>query len=378
MDWFSNTKQSDAKKFIAQLGDVGKRDQAAQELIKLGAEAVPALLDALQTPDLNLALVYERILARIPSASPMLINALCSAHPLIRGRVAEVFALSRDKAPVPALIEALRGEFYTVRARAALALGKIGDPAAIPPLLAALKDKENEVRIAACEALGGFKDPTTFDELANVLLDDPKIEVRQAAVKALGDSENPLAIPYLMESLRDSFWWYERDKAISDLLTAIEKMGQPVVEPLIEALGEREGTVRKLAATILGRLKDIRAIDELGMALYDLHHEVSEAAAAALSQFGAPAIGILSEALRHPEVAVREHAIIGLGEIQDARITPLLIKMLADPDRAVRIQTIHSLGKIQDDRARKALQEIALDRTDRDLSALAKQVLEVR
>ncbi len=377
MDWFSNSKQGDVKKLISQLADAYRRDNAAQELIHLGADAAPSLIDALQTTDLKLVAIYERILARIPSASPALIKALGSAHPLVRGRVAEVFSISKDKGAVPALLEALRGEFFTVRSRAAHALGRIGDVTAIPSLLKALKDRENEVRMAVCEALGQFKEPSTFDELSGILLDDPKIEVRQAAAKALGDSEHPDAIPFLMESLRDSFWWYERDKSISDLLTAIEKMGKPVVEPLIDALGDREGTVRKLAATVLGKLQDVRALDELGMTLYDLHHEVSEAAAEALAQFGAPAISVLGEALKHPEAAVREHAVIGLGKIQDARVAPLLVGMLEDPERFVKKQVVQALGGLQDDRARNALKEIASNRADRELSALAKNILEV-
>jgi len=48
-----------------------------------------------------------------------------------------------------------------------------------------------------------------------------------------------------MEALRDSSWWFKQEQAAADLLTAIEKMGSGVVEPLIEALGDKEGTVRK-------------------------------------------------------------------------------------------------------------------------------------
>ena len=375
MDWFSNSKQGEAKKFISSLADGTKRDHAAQELIRLGVDALPPLIDALQTQDLNLLAIYQRILARIPSASPELTKTLKSAHPLIRGRVAEIFAISKDKNAMPALIEALRGEFFTVRARAALALAAIGDARVIPELLPLLKDPEDEVRIAACIAVGSFRDSYTFDELANVTLDDTKIEVRQAAVKALGDSRNPAAIPFLLEALRDSFWWFEREQATQDLLTAIENMGEPVVEPLIEALADREGTVRKFAAIILGRLRDTRAINELGMTVYDLHHEVSQTAALALAQFGAPAIDVLAEALIHPEASVREHATLGLGKIRDERVTPYLIEMLYDPAPVVKRQSILSLVELKDSRAIPALQEVAASRSDRELAVLAKEAI---
>lgn len=375
MDWFNSSKQGEAKKLIPLLADASKRDRAAQELIRLGADAVPALLEALQTQDLNLLAIYQQILARIPVAFPELTKALKSAHPIIRGRVAEVLGISKDKNTIPILLEALRGEFFTVRARAALALANIGDTRVIPELLPLLKDPEDEVRTAACVAVGRFRDPSTFDELANVALDDTKIEVRQAAVRALGDSKDPAAIPFLMEALRDSFWWFEREQAVSVLLNAIEGMGNAVVEPLIEALGDREKTVRKYAILILGRLRDIRAIEELGMALYDLHHEVSQAAAEALAHFGAPAVDVLAEALVHPEAAVREHAIVGLGRIRDERVIPLLIEMLHDPDREVKRRAILSLGELRAVQAVPALQEIASNRSDRELAAFAKEVV---
>ena len=341
----------------------------------MGADAVSPLMEALQTQDLSLLAIYQQILARIPSASPELTKAIRSAHPLIRGRAVEVFGISKDKSAVPVLVEALHGEFFTVRARAALTLAGIGDARIISELLPLLKDREDEVRIAACVALGKFNDPSTFDEIANVALDDPKIEVRQAAVKALGDSHNPAAIPFLMEALRDSFWWFEREQNVSVLLNAILGMGEPMVEPLIEALGDREGTVRKYAAMILGRLKDKRAIEELGMAVYDLHHEVSKAAAEALAQYGSPAVDFLTEALVHPEVAVREHAVIGLGKIQDERVAPFLIEMMQDPEAVVRRQSMLALGKLRDPRAVPALQQAASNRADREMAALAKEIL---
>ena len=370
------SKQGEAKRLIAQLGDVMKRERAAQDLIRLGADAVTPLIEALQTRDQNLLPLYQQILSRIPSAFPILIKTLGSAHPVIRGRIAEVFAISKDRNAVPALLEALKGEYFTVRSRAALALGKIGDPRAIPPLLQLLKDPEDEVRIAACLGLGFFKDPSTFDEITSVLLDDPKIEVRQSAAKALGNTGHPAALPYLMEALHDSYWWYEREHAAGDLLSAIEKTGMAAVDPLIEALQDKEGTVRKFAATLLGRLGDPRAIEPLGMALYDLHHEVGKASAESLARFGSPSLEVLVEALSHPEMWIRIHAIDALSRIKDGRVTPILLNMLNDPEREVKKTVIQSLGELKDPRSSNALQEIVSNRADRELHTLAKQALE--
>jgi len=376
MNWLTGGKQGEAKRLISQLSDPLKRDHVAQEIIRLGADAVPPLVEALQTKDESLLPLYQQVLARIPSSAPTLMKVLATAHPIVRGRVAEIFSISKDKTTVPALLDALQSEYFTVRSRAASALGKIGDRRAVSLLVDSLKDPEDEVRIAACLALGLFKDPSTFDAITNVLLDDPKIEVRQAAAKALGNTEHPAALPYLMEALHDSYWWYEREYAAVDLLQAIEKMGGVAIDPLIKALGEKEGTVRKFAATLLGKLGDPRSIEPLGMTLYDMHHDVGKASAESLAKFGAPALDVLIGALSHPEMWIRIHSINALSKIKDARVALVLLEMLNDPEREVKKQVIAVLGELKDSRALPALQEIASNRADRELSVLAKQSLD--
>jgi len=375
MNWLTGGKQAEAKRLISKLADVTQRDHAAQDLMRLGADAVPTLLEALQTQDLNLLPLYQQVLARIPSATPMLIKLLTTAHPIIRSRVADIFSINKDRAAVSGLLDALQGDYFTVRARAALALGRIGDAKALLPLLVALKDREDEVRIAACLALGFFKEPSTFDDITNVLLDDPKIEVRQAAAKALGNTAHPAAVPYLMEALHDSFWWYEREYAAADLLHAIEKMNGAAIDPLIKALEDKEGTVRKFAASLLGKLGDPRAIEPLSMTLYDMHHDVGRAAAESLAKFGAPALGVLVEALSHPEMWIRIHSVNALGSIKDPRVASALLEMLNDPEREVQKQVILTLGELNDARTLPALQEIASRRADRELHTLAKEAI---
>jgi HEAT repeat protein len=376
MDWFTGSKQGDAGKLISQLADPSKRDLAAQTLIKMGMDAVPALLDALQTRDPDLLPMYQHLLIRIPAAKPELIKSLSTAQPLVRARIAETFGISRDGLVIPALLGALHDGHSMVRAQSILALSNIGDGKVIPALLPLLKDREDEVRIAACTGIGKFRDPATYDEIANVLFDDLKIDVRRAAVRTLGESKHPSVLPFLMEALRDSFWWYEREQNVIDLLQAIQNMGVIAVDPLIEALSDREGRVRKFAAMLLGELQDVRAMEPLGMTIYDLHHEIGREAAESLALFGPRAIDILIEVLAHPEGMVRGHAVSALGKIQDVRVVPALIKMLTDGDRQVQKQAIQSLGGLNDERAIAALKEIAVDRMDREMSVLAKQIID--
>jgi HEAT repeat protein len=330
MQWLTGGREGEIKRLIAQLSDPTKRDRAAQDLIRLGAEAAPALSDSLLTRDD----LISQILVRIgPPAAPPLCKTLTTAQPEVRAHAAQILGVLKDKSSIPALVDALRGEFYTVRLQAALALGQIRDPGSISALTQALKDREPEVRAAACIALGKFADPRTFEAISTVLLTDLQIEARQAAAQALGETKRMEAIPYLMEALRDSYWWYERDQAVNHLLDAIAKMGNAVVPGLIEALSDHEGTVKKYAALLLARIPDERALEPLSISLYDTHFDVCRASAEALAAMGAPALPILLKALRHPEAWLRQQAVIGLAKSRSAQVVPALLSSLNDENR---------------------------------------------
>jgi len=377
MNWLTGSKHGEARKLVNQLKDVSKRERATGELLRLGAEGVPALIEALQTEDQNLLPLYQGILTRIGiAATPALTHSLRNDHPLIRARVAEVLAQTKDPKAVPALLQALHGEFYTVRARAARALGAIRAQEAVQPLIEALKDDELEVRIESVKALGQFNSPDIFDNMADLLLEDVEIEARQAAARALGETKHPQAIQYLMIALRDPFWWYEREQAAEVLLDAIAGMGGMVVDVLLEALNDSEMTVRRFAAKLLGRIGDTRAIQPLGMTLYDTHFEVGQAAAESLAGFGPTGLKVLAEALQHPEAWLRQHAIAGLTLSGDKRIVPVILDMLNDPEREVQKQAILSLGDLKDERALPALQAIAIDRRDQEMYKLARKAIE--
>ncbi len=358
------------------MADPARRERAAAELLRLGAEAAPDLIEALRSPTPDLPPLAGQLLLRLgPAAIPALTDALLNQHPEIRVRVAALLGQSRDPRAVPALVGALRSQYYTVREQAARSLGSLLDSQALPALLEALKDPEPEVRAAAVTSAGRYCDPGAFDKMADLLLEDPQLEVRQAAATALGGTRRPEAVPYLMLALRDSFWWYERETAADVLLEAIETIGQPAIDSLLEAMQDPEGTVRRLAAKLLGRIRDPRAIEPLGMALYDMHFEVGQAAAESLAGFGEAGLRVLGEALQHPEAWLRLHAIHGLVLSGDKRVVPALMNMIHDPDREVVKSVVQALGELKDERALPALQAIAANRADRELSSLARDAI---
>ena len=375
MDWITG-KRDDSKKLVAQLGDPSKRAAAAKELLQQGTAAVDALTDALASRDASMQTLAGQILIKMGTiAIPRLSQHLDTAHPETRQRVADILGEIRHPSALPALTEAARGEYFTVRARAASALARIGDASAVPTLNALLGDPEPTVRIAAALAVGIFRDPSSIIPLSDLLLEDREIEVRQAAAQGLAETHLKEAIPYFIEAMADSFWWYERENAAEVLLASLTKFGADAVEPLVGALGHNEATVRRSAAIVLGQIGDARAVEPLGMAVYDMHDEVGHAAAESLAGFGGVSLGVLTEALRHPEAGIRLRALAALKKIREERVLPLIAGMLNDSDRLVLKEAIRSLGEFRDPRALAALTPIADDRADRELSMLAREAI---
>jgi len=376
MNWLTG-KGNESKKWIAQLSDSNKRAAAANELIRLGPAAVDGLLEALVGKDLNMRSTAGQMLVKLgPVAVPRLSEVLASAHPETRQLVADVLGEMRHPSAVPPLVKAASGEFFTVRARAATALGKVGDPQTLPLLIELLRDKEIVTRIAAAFAVVKFNDPRWLVPLSDMLLEDPEIEVRAAAAKAMAESHNKAVIPYLIEALQDSFWWYERDESeTAPLIQSVASYGPEAVPALIEALRHPEGAARQNAVDVLALIGDPRSIEPLSLALYDVHFEVGQSAGLALTRFGAACLDILEEATRASDTSIRMHAINALGYVKDPRAFALLASMLRDPNRDIVKQVIASLVNSRDRRAVQILQPLAADRSDRELSIWVREAL---
>jgi len=217
-------------------------------------------------------------------------------------------------------IAELKDEDPRIRQTAAEILGRLKDPRAIGPLIVALVDEDPEVQEAVFEALKSFPGWGKSDEanrvvpeLIVVLQDQRKDpEVRKNAAEALGKIKDPRAVEPLIEALKDKDFRVRWNAA-----EALGEIGDPkAVKPLIAALKDKDSTVRLYAAEALGKIKDPRAVEPLITALKDEYSEV------------------------------RWHAAWSLGEIQDPRAVEPLIEALKDEDSGVRLSAAWSLEKI--------------------------------
>jgi len=185
------------------------------------------------------------------------------------------------------------------------ALGASGDRRAVSPLIAALeKDMEQRkgVAMAIIPALGHLKDDRAVPLLIKALNDlDEDWLGREAAALALGDIGSTKAVPDLIRAA----WLPETREvavealaAIGDpratgvLLSALSDQEEPEAqEPAVPALIDMlkisfkeysQNHERALAAMILGKIGDRRAIDPLTRALDDPSAEVRKNSKTAL------------------------------------------------------------------------------------------------
>ena len=116
----------------------------------------------------------------------------------------------------------------------------------------------------------------------------------------------------------------------------------------IAALKDEDWAIREEAATMLGTLRDPRAVVPLVSVLRDGDRAVRDAAIGALLAIGEPAVITLGACLSDPVLTVQELASSVLAAIADARVLTPLMAALASPDWIVRMHAAKALGRIQD------------------------------
>ncbi len=124
---------------------------------------------------------------------------------------------------------------------------------------------------------------------------------------------------------------------------ALANIGIPAVESLTQALDNRDSVVRLRAAWALGRIGDLRPVDNLIAALRDGDWAVRMRAAEALGKLRAhKATGSLILALRDEKIDVRKQVIAALTQIADPASVDRLGELLKDADWRVRMGAVIS------------------------------------
>lgn len=261
-----------------------------------------------------------------------------------------------------------------VRSRAAPVLGEIGDSRAVEPLIEALKsDTWWQVRYFAAEALGKIGDKRAVESLIGALKQWTFANdawVQKNAINALGKIGNERAVEPIIDCLKQEHWkkqeyekilaqvdWKslnERAQAVYLTVTAewdeVVKIGEPAIEPLIQALKDEDYD---------GRWKAAEALDKLGWKpsseVDRCYYLIAKRELKELVKIGKPAVESLIQSLKDRKESVRGEAAEALGEIGDERAVGPLIHALKDEDWTVRGKAVVSLWEIGDERAVESL-----------------------
>ncbi|MBU0512238.1 MAG: HEAT repeat domain-containing protein [Chloroflexi bacterium] len=151
-------------------GDYARAEAAAQGVAALGADAIPALLDLLASPDTDSRWWAVRTLAAIsdPQIPSRLREALHDPDPAVRQCAALGLSQQPDSKSIPDLIAALNDDDRLTARLAADALGAIGADA-VPALLEIMKNGLHPARLEAARTLAVIGDhrsiPTLLDAL---------------------------------------------------------------------------------------------------------------------------------------------------------------------------------------------------------------------
>jgi HEAT repeat protein len=135
----------------------------------------------------------------------------------------------------------------------------------------------------------------------------------------------------------------------------LRKIGEPAVQPLVNALSDYDDGVRR---EVIGGLRDIGepALAPITTALHSESWSVRHHAAEALGEVGNPrAIDALAGVLAEdPDGYVRAAAVVALGRIGDPRAVDALTGALDDSYESARMNAAHFLKLITDQRERPA------------------------
>jgi HEAT repeat protein len=285
-------------------------------------QAVPALRNALKN-DRAHAAIYANALGQLGSlalpAVPELTDLLSDAATRPEAAVALVRIDSNQaKTVVPQLVKDLQGDDEKQRQAAVLAVAAIGPAAgdAAQALTELLRDRLlTEMEIRALQENWAAALPGLI-----ALLKDPEVERRKRAVFALGQTG---------------------------------AAASAALKPLIAALSDRDNDVRAGAAHVLEQIGSEagQAVEALIANLQIPEAQVRYAAAEALRAIGAGAKEAqrpLLECLFDPNEQVRYAAALALGRIHPdfSEAVPALRACLNDPSPMVRMAAIDSLMRL--------------------------------
>ncbi|MBN2469199.1 MAG: HEAT repeat domain-containing protein [Anaerolineae bacterium] len=360
-------------------GDYVDQRDHLRSLARQPAEtAIPQLAAALADSDPAVRTTAVQTLAVFSTheaAIEVLFSALADEEAVVCDTAADMLrAVGRPA--IPYLLRALESDNVNMRGLAVEQLGKIGDPSVIASLADCLddeaipylyKDRICDLAATALEQIGTpeslhivlrWKAERALDPRDASRYEEASVEVlseQEATEQVIIDDQLQRILNNLMDD--DSFVQQAAARELRRYAKQLKKTGPQaphyvaISNQIVTATRVSEWTVRWAAAEALGWIANPGTIPALVALLEDEHWIVRVAALRALVEMAdTSVVPYIAELLDDPVKNVRETAASVIGELggQSTLAATRLGAALADPDEFVRLAAIQALGQLQD------------------------------
>jgi eukaryotic-like serine/threonine-protein kinase len=244
---------------------------------------------------------------------------------------------------VPDLLTRIEGKDPIVKTHLINVLARFDRPEVNKALQEALRDNNKLVRGAALAGVVRSKTNIDVGLIAGLLL-DPDLDVMNKAVDAIIQLNHPETAKYLINALKAENEFSRRSAV--EILNAIGTTHS--VKYLLQAVSDEDWWVRSRASDALARIGGPRVVDAVLDLIKDKDENIRRAAIEILNTCrDKRAVDRLIEATRDKDWWVSERAADALAEIGDAKALPAVIEMMAKNNRSLPV-AIAAAGKLGD------------------------------
>src|SRR5262245_24646781 len=242
---------------------------------------------------------------------------------------------------VPDLLTRMDGKDPLVKTHLINVLARFDLPAVNKALQEALRDGNKLVRGAALQGIARSKTAVDVALISKLLL-DPDLDVMNKAVDVIIQLNHPETAKYLIEALKAENEFSRRSAV--EILNAIGTTHS--VKYLLEAVSDEDWWVRSRASDALARIGGPRVVDAVLELIKDKDENIRRSAIEILNTCrDKRAVDKLIEATRDKDWWVSERAADALAEIGDAKALPALLEMMAKNNRSLPV-AIAAVGKL--------------------------------
>ena len=353
--------------------------EALTKLKELGKPAIPALIEALGTANLDQRVAIGKILIVVldNSTLPHFVKGLASKNPRAVTALTQLMQaaggfdpnkllphLHNPDIPESSLIKIMESHKERLHAKSLLVeatkldrtkqvplfnlLREIESEALLPELLSRVNAKDPHVRANVARALGRFVGEPDVNESLWTLIEDPEKVVRMAALVGIERMEAPVDIQPVVNLLRDPDINVQH-KAIDTLV----RWNHPdTLTQLLPILQDESEYLRRGAVEVLNALASSEAIKDLLNAIKDSDWWVRERASDALIKIGGPkVVEAMLGLIRDEDEYIRRTAIEVINSSGDESAFDQVLEALEDSDWWVRERAIDALAAIASDKS---------------------------